>query len=228
MLRLYIANKNYSSWSLRPWLLLRQLGIAFEETLVPFSDDNSGYKAFSPTGRVPCLVDSGVGEVVVWDSLAITEYIAEAHPAAWPQDKAARAWARSACAEMHSGFGQIRNLCSMNCGLRVQLHAQPPALLAEWQRVEELWTQGLQRFGGPFLAGASFTAADAFYAPVAFRAQTYGIVLSVAAQAYAERLRALPAMQAWYSDALAETWRHEGHEAEARAVGVTRQDLRAS
>ena len=222
---LYIANKNYSSWSLRPWLLLQQLGIPFEEVLVPFSatGDDHGYQAFSPTARVPCLVD---GEVVVWDSLAITEYLAETHPQVRPVERVARAWARSACAEMHAGFGQIRSICTMNCGLRVRLHAQPLALLAEWQRMDALWSQGLARFGGPFLAGAAFTAADAFFAPVAFRVQTYGPALSPVAQDYAARLRALPAMQRWYADALAEPWRHEGHEAEARAVGETLQDLR--
>lgn len=227
MHKLYIANKNYSSWSLRPWLLLHQLGIAFEEVLVPFSatGDEHGYKAFSPSARVPCLVD---GEVVVWDSLAITEYVAEAHPRVWPAGRVARAWARSACAEMHAGFGQIRSICTMNCGLRIRLHTQPPALLAEWQRMDELWSQGLARFGGPFLGGADFCAVDAFFAPVAFRAQTYGPVLSPAAQDYAARLRDLPAMRRWYTDALAEPWRHEGHEAEARAVGTTLQDLRVA
>eukprot|EP01038_Epipyxis_sp_PR26KG_P001742 gene1742-2467_t len=114
---LYIANKNYSSWSLRPWVLLKQLGIPFTERLVPFGGDVP-YTAFSPTGKVPCLVD---GEVTVWESLAIVEYLAERHPDVWPTDPTARAWARSACAEMHAGFSTLRNLCSMNCGLRVRL-----------------------------------------------------------------------------------------------------------
>ena len=225
MLKLYIANKNYSSWSLRPWILLQELGIAFDEVLVPFGvgDDPLGFKAFSPTGKVPCLVD---GATVVWDSLAITEYLAESHPAVWPADATARAWARCAAAEMHSGFANIRNICTMNCGIRVALHAVPPQVAAEWARVDELWQEGLARFGGPFLAGSTFTAADAFYAPVAFRAQTYGIVLSQEAESYRDRLLALRGMQRWYADALQETWRDEAHEAEARLVGRWTEDFR--
>ena len=225
MLKLYIANKNYSSWSLRPWILLQELGIAFDEVLVPFGvgDDPLGFKAFSPTGKVPCLVD---GATVVWDSLAITEYLAESHPTVWPADATARAWARCAAAEMHSGFANIRNTCTMNCGIRVALHNLPPQVAAELARVDELWREGLARFGGPFLAGSTFTAADAFYAPVAFRAQTYGIALSREAESYRDRLLALRGMQHWYADALQETWRDEEHEAEARLVGRWIEDFR--
>jgi len=225
-LTLWIANKNYSSWSLRPWLLLRELAIPFEERLVPFSQrpEDSSFGSFSPSGKVPCLVD---GETVVWDSLAIVEYLAESHPRVWPADRRARAWARSAAAEMHSGFFQIRNACSMNCGVRVRIDPMPPALRAEWDRVAALWADGLERFGGPFLAGAQFSAVDAFYAPLAFRAQGYGIALPPHAAGYVARLLALPAMQAWYAAALAETWRHEGHEQELRAAGTLLQDLRA-
>ena len=221
-MQLYIANKNYSSWSLRPWVLMQQLGIAFEERLVPFGGAVE-FTDFSPTGRVPCLVDEGV---VVWDSLAITEYLAERHAGVWPADRIARAWARCAAAEMHSGFSQIRNLCSMNCGLRVRLRDPSPALAAEWRRVDQLWSEGLDRFGGPFLAGAAFSAADAFFAPVAFRAQTYGPALSDKAQDYVQRLLALPPMLAWYASALTERWRDEPHEAEVRAVGDVTSDLR--
>ena len=222
MLVLHIANKNYSSWSLRPWVLMTHLGIAFEERLVPFGA-GADFKAFSPTGKVPCLVD---GETTVWDSLAIAEYLAESHPAVWPADKRARAWARSAAAEMHSGFATVRDICGMNCGIRVKLHEFPPALRAEWDRIDRLWCEGLDRFGGPFLAGNAFTAVDAFFAPVAFRVQTYSPPLSDRAAAYAAHLRGIPAMQAWYSAALAERWRDEPHDAEARAVGTWTDDLR--
>src|SRR5690349_9794152 len=117
MYTLYIANKNYSSWSLRPWLLMRQLGIPFEERLVPFGHGAGGFRTFSPTGKVPCLVD---GDTVVWDSLSIVEYLADRHPGVWPAEPKARAWARSAAAEMHSGFAALRERCTMNLGIRVR------------------------------------------------------------------------------------------------------------
>ncbi len=226
VLTLYIANKNYSSWSLRPWVLLRELAIPFEERLVPFNnaDGAVAFKTFSPTGRVPCLVD---GALTIWDSLAITEYVAESHSQVWPAERAARAWARSASAEMHSGFARVRTVCTMNCGIRVKLHPQSPDFYAEWQRIDELWNEGLRRFGGPFLAGSSFTAVDAFFAPVAFRVQTYSPALSESALAYVGRLLQLPAMRSWYAAALQEKWRDEPHDEEARAVGEWLQDLRA-
>ena len=224
-MRLTIANKNYSSWSLRPWLLLRMLDLPFEERLLPFAASAQGpaYAGLTPSGRVPCLEDGGL---LVWDSLAIVEYIAEQAPQAWPSDRAARAWARSACAEMHAGFGRIRDVCTMNCGLRVRVRDWTPALLAEWSRMDSLWCEGLQRFGGPFLAGREFTAADAFFAPVALRVQSYTPPLSPAAQAYAQRLLALPPLQDWYQAALQEPWRDPPHEAEAQAAGEWLQDLR--
>jgi glutathione S-transferase len=227
MYRLYIANKNYSSWSLRPWLLMRELAIPFEERLVPFSASSNweAFRAFAPNGRVPCLHD---GDTVVWDSLAITEYLAERHAGVWPGAARARAWARCAAAEMHSGFAVLRERCSMNCGLRVRLHETAPALRRDIGRIEELWTDGLRRFGGPFLAGTTFTAADAFFAPVAMRVQTYGLELGAPAAAYASRLRALPAFASWYAAALAEPWREAEHEAEARAAGTVLEDLRAA
>ena len=226
MYRLFIANKNYSSWSLRPWVLMKELGIPFEECLVPFGtvDGEPAFKRFSPTGRVPCLLDGGQ---TIWDSLAVTEYLAEAHPAIWPADRGARAWARCVAAEMHSGFHTLRDVCTMNCGLRVSVSQWSDALLKEWQRLDELWCTGLSRYGGPFLAGASFTAADAFFAPVAFRVQSYAPALSPEASAYAARLLALAPMRDWYAAALAEPWRDEAHEAEARAAGTWIQDLRA-
>jgi len=222
MMTLYIANKNYSSWSLRAWVLMRELRMPFKEILTPFG--SRSFRDFSPTGEVPCLVD---GSRVVWDSLAIAEYLAERSPNVWPADAEARAWARCAAAEMHSGFQRMRDICTMNCGLRVRIEPHAPALARDLSRLDELWRQGLSRFGGPYLAGQAFSAADAFFAPVAFRVQTYALPLSSAGQAYAERLRGLPSMREWYESALAETWREEEHEAEARRAGVWVQDLRA-
>lgn len=226
MLSLYIGNKNYSSWSLRPWLLLRALDIPFDERLLPFGDESvwAGFRALAPAGKVPALVDDGR---LVWDSLAIVEYLAERHAGVWPTDPAARAWARCAAAEMHSGFGALRSQCGMNLGIRVRLHEVPPALAADVARVDTLWTEGLHRFGGPWLAGAAFSAVDAFFAPVAFRVQSYGLRLGPAAAAYAERLLAHPDMQAWAAAGLAETFRDPEHEAECRVAGEWTADLRA-
>ncbi len=225
MYELYVGNKNYSSWSLRPWVLLKERGIPFTERLVPFEAGNSpSFKRFSPSGKVPCLAD---GALAVWDSLAIVEYVAEQHPGVWPTERAARAWARSAAAEMHSGFVPLREGCSMSCGLRVALHAVSPALQQDLARLDELWADGLARFKGPFLAGSAFTAVDAFFCPVAFRVQTYGLKLAPASLAYVDRLLALPAMKSWYADALAETFREPRHEEEVRVLGKVLEDLRA-
>jgi glutathione S-transferase len=222
MYSLFIGNKNYSSWSLRPWVLLKELGIPFQERQVVFGSDV--FTDFSPTGKVPCLVD---GQTTVWDSLAITEYVAERHANVWPAEAAARAWARSAAAEMHSGYSTLRDICTMNCGIRVKLKAISPALQRDLSRLEELWADGLSRFGGPFLTGSRFCAADAFYAPVAFRIQTYEPPVNPAARRYAAQLLALPSMKEWYAAALTETWRDEPHEAEARTVGDWTADHRA-
>lgn len=225
MLELFITNKNYSSWSLRPWVLMRELNIPFIERLVPFDIKNkpNAFRSFSPTGKVPCLMD---GATVVWDSLAITEYLAERHPQIWPADASARTWARCAAAEMHSGFQALRNRCTMNCGLRIRIDSHFSDLKNDLDRLDELWSEGLSRFGGPYLAGQSFTAVDAFFAPVAFRIQTYDLALSPNSRAYANRLLALPAMQDWYTCALSETWRDEEHEAEARNAGTWLKDYR--
>ncbi|MES2896648.1 MAG: glutathione S-transferase family protein [Pseudomonadota bacterium] len=227
MYELHIANKNYSSWSLRPWVLMRELGIPFDERLTPFDPESNfqAFRGFSPTGLVPALRD---GHRSVWESLAIVEYLAERHEGVWPKDPDARAWGRSAAAEMHAGFATLREACTMNVGIRVRLGERSPKLEQNLARMDELWREGLERFGGPFLAGRAFGAVDAFFAPVAFRLQTYGLTLSPPAQAYAERLLALPSMQAWQAAALAETWREPGHEAEARAAGEWLRDLRAS
>jgi glutathione S-transferase len=227
MYDLYIANKNYSSWSVRPWVLMRELEIAFREHLVPFGDEPSWqrYLQISPNGRVPCLID---GDAVVWDSLAIVEYLAERHDAVWPDDSVARAWARSAAAEMHSGFTELRNRCSMSCGHRIRLHEFPAALGRDIARLGALWKDGLRRFGGPFLAGSAFTAVDAFYAPVAFRIQTYGLNLDAPAAAYADHLLAMRSLRDWYAQALKETLRDQPHDVEVSQAGTVLEDLRAT
>jgi glutathione S-transferase len=227
MYDLYIANKNYSSWSLRPWVLMRQRKIAFREHLVPFGQESAwqSYRKISPTSRVPCLVD---GDTVVWDSLAIAEYLAERHPGVWPADAGARAWGRCAAAEMHSGFGELRNVCSMTCGLRIRLNEVSPALDQDIARLDALWNEGLRRFGGPFLTGDAFSAADAFYAPVAFRIQTYGLKLGTAAMAYVAHLLGTDGMREWYAAALKETLRDQPHDDEVPRVGKVLEDLRAT
>ncbi|BES84481.1 glutathione S-transferase [Pectobacterium araliae] len=226
MYQLYIANKNYSSWSLRPWVLLKTLSIPFEEKLVIFSPGMAqpAFKAFSPTAKVPCLIDD---ETTVWDSLAITEYLAEQHPGIWPAHVKNRAWARCAAAEMHSGFTALRNTCAMSCGVRVKLNEISPALSSDITRIGELWQEGLTRFGGPFLAGKSFSAVDAFFAPVVFRIKTYQLPVSPEAAAYCNRVLALPAMQQWLQDALAETWREAAHEEDVTNAGEVVEDFRA-
>jgi len=222
MYRLYIANRNYSSWSLRPWVLMRELGIPFEERLVPFGGEVA-FRSFSPSGRVPCLHD---GKLVIWDSLAIVEYLAERFPGVWPASQSARAWARSAAAEMHAGFAGLRNVCSMNCGLRLRIDVYPQDLLADLARIDELWNDGFARFGGPFLSGETFTAVDAFFAPVAFRVQTFALTLSELSGQYVTRLLSLPAMKEWYTAALCEVWRDEEHERDILQVGSLLADLR--
>ena len=226
MYELFIANKNYSSWSLRPWLLLHELGIPFREVLVPFGgrQNSDAFRDFSPTGKVPCLVD---GTTTVWDSLSIIEYLGERHAGVWPSEAVTRAWARSAAAEMHSGFQALRTVCAMNCGIRVQLHSIEAPLQRDLGRIEELWEDGIGRCGGPWLTGKHFCAADAFFAPVAFRIQSFDLPIGATARRYAAQLLALSAMQSWYSAALAETWRDEEHEVEARVAGVLLSDWRA-
>ena len=225
MYTLHIGNKNYSSWSLRPWILMTELGIAFQERQHVFGPTFAARtEGKSPSGKVPCLHD---GDRVVWDSLAIAEYLAEKHRGVWPEDPAARAWARSAAAEMHSGFGTLRDICSMSCGIRMQLGAQSlDALRKDLARLEELWGDGLGRFGGPFLAGKSFGAVDAFFCPVAFRVQSYLLQLSPACDAYVKRLLALPGMKKWYDAALAEPWIDPDHEVEIGRHGKVVQDFR--
>ncbi|EKT65128.1 glutathione S-transferase family protein [Providencia burhodogranariea] len=204
MYKLWIANKNYSSWSLRPWILLKVLDIPFEENLCYFENGKSShekFKSFSPTGLVPCLVD---GKQTVWDSLAICEYVFEDHPQAWPSDRAARAWARSASAEMHSGFTALRRECPMNGARQAPLGSLSRELQADLNRLQQLWQEGFTTFGGPWLAGDKFSAVDAFYAPVAFRIRSYQLPVSNAAQQWVDRMLALPAMREWQQDGLKE------------------------
>jgi glutathione S-transferase len=207
-LKLVIGNKNYSSWSMRPWIALRATDIAFEEVLIPLytgAADKEKILSFSRSGKVPVLVD---GDVTVWDSLAIIEYAAERFPEAglWPQDRASRAHARSISAEMHSGFMALRNECGMNLHRSVKPVALSDDAQANVARVEQIWTECRQRYGmaGPFLFGA-FSGADAMYAPVVHRFRTYAIEVMPEAKAYMEAMMALPAFQEWTRAGLAET-----------------------
>ena len=213
MLRLVIGNKNYSSWSLRGWFAAKQAGAPFTEAMVALSGThlpNPANRSFSPSLRVPCLHD---GDVVVWDSYAIAEYLAERHPGMWPSDPAARAWARSASAEMHSGFPALRNEMTMCVRERVDVRPWSAPLAADVARVTELWNEGRHRFGagGPYLCGA-VSLVDAFYAPVAFRFRTYLVAPDGAAGAYLAALLAHPFMREWEAAALAETTVLEGEE----------------
>ncbi|MFM2480367.1 glutathione S-transferase family protein [Celerinatantimonas sp. YJH-8] len=226
MYSLHIANKNYSSWSLRPWVLLKALNIPFLEIVHPFGDklDWENYQHVSPSRLVPCLVTD---KLTVWDSLAIIEYLAEKHPGVWAEDEAARAWSRSVSAQMHSGFMDLRRICSMNCGVSVKLNAASLAELAtDISRIDALWQYGLSTFKGPFLAGEHFTAVDAFYAPVVFRFQSFGISLSAESEAYLQRMLQFPAMQLWYEQALNEPYRDAAHEDEINRVGCLIEDRR--
>jgi len=206
-------------------VLMRSLSIPFEEKLMPFEEGSNWnrFRAFSPNGKVPCLHD---GQTKIWDSLAIVEYLAERHAGVWPEESEARAWARCVACEMHSGFAELRRLCPLNCGVRVELHEFGQALCADLARIDEIWSEGLARFGGPFLAGENFGAADAFFAPVVFRNQTFGLFSGGPAKKYADFMLQRPAMQAWYVEALSEPWRDSSHDAELAATGTVRADYR--
>jgi glutathione S-transferase len=204
---LVIGNKNYSSWSLRPWLAMRQAGLPFREVRIPLytPESKAQIRSYSPSGKVPCLVD---GALAVWDSLAICEYLAERHPQAklWPADPYARAVARSISAEMHSGFQNLRSNMSMNCRKRFPGMGRTVEVAGEIERVQRSWGQAREKHGagGPFLFGA-FTIADAMYAPVVLRFRTYAVQLNPVCREYADAILALPAMQQWLADAEAET-----------------------
>ncbi len=212
-MKLYIANKNYSSWSMRSWVLMRHFEIPFDEVMLRFDEGgpDSAFKravtAVSPAGRVPVLV---YGDLVVWDSMAIAETLAERYPALpiWPRTAAARARARSLCAEMHAGFAALRSACSMNIeatlpevGARVL--AERDEVRADLARIVAMWTDALDASGGPFLLG-EFGNADATYAPVVARLRTYALPVPPALTGYMERVWADPAVAAWVRDALAE------------------------
>jgi glutathione S-transferase len=222
---LITANRNYSSWSLRPWVLMKALGIAFQDRIEPFTQDSNytEFRKFSPTGQVPCLIDDGV---TIWDSLGITLYLADRHDGVWPTDPSARAWAMCAVTEMHGGFSALRNDCTMNVGVRVTPNPMRPTLTRDVARIAELWAAGLRKFGGPYLAGSKFTAVDAFFAPVAYRVRTYGLDVGTTGQAWVDMILTHPAMLQWEAEALTESWREAGHEAELAACGSITADYR--
>ena len=213
MRKLYIGNKNYSSWSMRPWVLMKQAGIPFEEVMVRFDsfEADSKFKnaiaAINPVAKVPVLVD---GDLVVWDTLAIAEYLAETFPEKqlWPRDAADRARARSVCAEMHSGFGGLRNHCGMNLEASLpevgaRLMKEVPEVASDLARIVQMWSGLLDAHGGPMLFG-EFGIADAYFAPVGTRIRTYGLPVPPQITAYIERVQALPGVKAWIDAGLAE------------------------
>ena len=215
MLKLYIGNKNYSSWSMRPWVLMTQKGIAFEEVLVPFGNEVGGVdeafkrtiRAINPAGTVPVLVD---GALVVWDTLAIAEDLAEQFPELhlWPREAAVRARARSVVAEMHAGFTALRSRCGMNIEAHLPEQGRivwrdDPGVRANVARISAMWTELLAEHGGPMLLG-DFSIADAYYAPVCMRLRTFDLPVSQVVQDYVARVAALPGVQAWIDGALAE------------------------
>ncbi len=222
---LITANRNYSSWSLRPWLLMKGLGIDFEDRIEPFTKASNydAFRSFSPTGQVPVLIHEGR---TIHDSMGITLYLADRHEGVWPTDADARAWAQCAAAEMHGGFAALRNDCTMNVGVRVKPRPMSDALNANIARMRELWEEGLTRFGGPYLGGSCFSAVDAFFAPVAYRVRTYGLDVG-GGQDWVDYIIAHPAMQAWEAAALAEQWREAGHEDDLRSCGDIVADYRA-
>ena len=217
MLTLVIGNKNYSSWSMRAWVLMRQRGIAFTELMLRFDsfDQDSQFhhalRELNPAGKVPVLLDQGDGTLAVWDTLAIAETLAERFPELhlWPEDSAARARARSVAAEMHSGFGNLRRHCGMNIEAHLPqvgalLWRDQPGVRADVARLVRMWTDLLQAHGGPMLFGDRFTIADAFFAPVCMRLNTFCLPVPPHIQAYVDRVTALPAVQEWIAGALQE------------------------
>jgi glutathione S-transferase len=207
-LRLIVGNKNYSSWSLRPWVALKAAGIDFDEVVIPIYRDDSKPRllAHSPAGKVPILID---GDVTVWESLAILEHISEKFPAAglWPADATERSHARAISAEMHAGFAALRRACPMNCRRPAKSRDLSPEVEQDIRRIDSMWSDCRARFGqgGPFLFGR-LTAADAMYAPIVLRFETYAIEVSPASRSYMKAVAALPAMREWSAAARAEEW----------------------
>ncbi|MEM6703321.1 MAG: glutathione S-transferase family protein [Acidobacteriota bacterium] len=206
-MKLFIANKNYSSWSLRVWLALRVKGIPFSEDLRAFDVENeyADFLEFSPTGKVPVLVDQGR---TLWESLAILEYVAETRPQAglWPEDEATRAEARCAAHEMHAGFLPLRAACPVNLRRRVEALPVDAAVQKDVRRIETLWEGCLESYGGPFLFGSDFTIADAMYAPVVNRLKVYELSRTQAVRDYSATITSLDAWQEWEAAARAEPW----------------------
>lgn len=216
---LVIANKCYSSWSLRPWLLMKQLGVAFDEILIPLdlADTKEKVLKHSPAGKVPILID---GDVTVWESIAIMEYVGEAFGSpAWPEDRKARAMARSVAAEMHAGFQALRGACPMNLGRKFAARDRGEAVARDVARFSEVVRQARESFGagGPFLFGA-FSAADAMYAPLATRLDTYSFALDAQTRAYVDAILSLPAFQEWRAAALKESWIVDADEVDEEAI----------
>ena len=203
-LTLVIGNKNYSSWSLRPWIAMTAAGIPFAEKLVPFETPEFA-RAAGPAAKVPLLID---GDIRVWESLAILEYLAEKFPAAqlWPADAAARAHARAIASEMHAGFGGLRDHLPVNFARKVMKRALTPQAAADAARIEAMWAECHARYGGPFLFGKIFGAADAMYAPVVSRFLTYDVDVMAQTRAYMDAVTALPAWAQWRDAAVAEPW----------------------
>ena len=203
---LFVGNKNYSSWSLRPYLALAQTGAPFRTETIPLDlpDSKANLLKRNPAGKVPVLY---VGDLAIWDSLAICEYLAETYPAAklWPADAVARARARSISAEMHSGFPSLRAAMPMNLRMRKPGKGHTPEAMADAARIQQIWDAALTASGGPFLFG-HFTIADAMFAPVTTRFTTYGVPLSARLAAYVDAVAALPSFKAWLADAEKETW----------------------
>jgi glutathione S-transferase len=216
---LVIANKCYSSWSLRPWLLMKQLGVAFDEITIPLDLPDTKEKVLkhSPAGKVPILID---GDVTVWESIAIMEYVGDAYGApVWPEDRKARAMARSMAAEMHAGFMGLRSACPMNLGKKYASRDRGEAVARDVARFSAIVRDARERFGagGPFLFGA-FSAADAMYAPLGTRLDTYSIALDATTRAYVDTILSLPAFQEWRSAALKESWVVDADEVDEDAI----------
>lgn len=213
-LKLIIGNKNYSSWSLRPWIAMRHAGLDFEEEVIPLYEPGSRERIleYSPVGKVPVLID---GDVAVWESLAILEHLAERFPKAvlWPADPKAKAYGRAISSEMHAGFGALRRHCPMNMRRRQRKLGLTPEVADDVRRIEVIWTESRTRFGqaGPFLLGA-FSVADAMYAPVVSRFFSYDIGVGAVAEAYMAAMMALPAWQDWEAAGIRETWVMPGNE----------------
>ncbi|PVB63504.1 glutathione S-transferase family protein [Labrenzia sp. 011] len=203
---LFIGNKNYSSWSFRPWIALKQKGIPFREHLVPFDFErgNPRFAAFSPNMKVPVLKD---GDLTVWDSFAILEYASEIYPEKelWPEELNARARAKAVSAEMHSGFVSLRSACPMNMRRPVRKLEVDEGVEADVARIVQVWTETLEESGGPFLFG-DFTIADAMFAPVVSRFATYCLSDAPVVRRYSDVMMSTPAWKAWEGDALKETW----------------------